>query len=79
MAVEVRGIGLLSGDFGRKSRRKVEALDGFVGNEVGRKRWRFRFRNDLFGFTCLQVTLFCRPSFFEELEEMSLKVVGTNF
>ena len=58
---------------------KVGALDGFVGNEVGRARWSFRFRNDLFGFTCLQVTLFRRPSFSEELEEMSLKVVGTNF
>ena len=79
MAVEVRGIGLLSCDFGRKSRRKLQALDGFVGNEVGRARCSFRFRNDLFGFTCFQVTLFRRPSFSEELEETSLKVVGTNF
>ena len=79
VAVEVRGIGLLSCDFGRKSRRKLGALDGFVSNEVGRARWSFRFRNDLYGFACLQVTLFRRPSFSEELKDMSSKVVGTNF
>ena len=47
MAVEVKRIGLLLCDFGRKSRQKLRALDGFVGNEAGRVRWSFRFRNDL--------------------------------
>ncbi len=53
MVAGFRGSGLLWSDFGRKSRRKLGALDGFVGNEVGRARCSFRFKNDLFGFTCL--------------------------
>ena len=63
MVAEVRGIGMVSCDFGRKSRRKWVVLGGFVSNEVGRGRVGIRLETSLVGFTCLQVTFLRLPSF----------------
>ena len=42
MVVGVRGIGMVSCDFGRKSRRNWGVVGGFVSYEAGRGRVGFR-------------------------------------
>ena len=42
MAEEVRGIGMVSCDFGRKSRRNWGVVGGIVSYEAGRGRVEFR-------------------------------------
>ena len=42
MVVGVRGIGMVWGDFGRKSQQKLDVGGGFVRYEAGRGRVGFR-------------------------------------
>ena len=42
MVVGVRGIGMVSYDFGRKSRRNLDVDGGFVSYEAGRGCLEFR-------------------------------------
>lgn len=62
MVVEVRGIGMVWCDFGRKSQQNLDVGCGFVRHEAGRGRVEFRSWTSLGGVTCLQVPLLRKPS-----------------
>ena len=48
-------------------------MGGFVGYEVGRARRRFCLETMWVAFTCLQVTYCRRPTFSEEIDDISRK------
>ena len=62
MVVGVRGIGMVSCNFERKSRRNWGVVGGFVSYEAGRGRVEFRLRTSLGGVSCLQVPFLRKPS-----------------